>query len=710
MAFKAKKLLLKAKGLARRGMIDQARQIYNQILEVYPNNVEAKRSVEYLNSTTLSKKVLPVQSYLLELKKMLEKGRFQDVVARSKTLPPELNNDPLALNIIAAAFKAIGDLDEAILRYKMAIEINPNFAEAYNNLGTTLMSRGELSSAEDYLKIALEKRPDYSLAHNNLGLVLADSGKEKEALDCYLAAIEFSPNFSSAHDNLGNLYSRLGHHKKAINHYEEAIRKDSRNASALNNLGTLLKELGRSEEARRHYENAISVLPDFAEGYNNLGTLSLSEGKFKQATENFRKAIIIKPQYFDAYSNLIFSIASEAKTSAEDVLNEAADFSEICSEKSLDKYVNWNCDCESSVLKVGFVSGDIRNHPVGYFLEGILDDMSKGPFEFFGYSTTFYEDELTIRAKPFFKEWKVIAAFDWGTAAEKIYQDNLHILIDLAGHTAANGLPIFSYKPAPVQCSWLGYFGTTGVREMDFLLGDPYVTPEEEEHHFSEKIWRLPETYLCFTEPAYEIDIGPLPALENGYITFGCFNNLTKITDEVIWTWVSILREMNTAKLFLKCKQFDSLDLRQQTIERFSLHDIQTDRLILEGSSPRHEYLNRYNEVDILLDPFPYPGGTTSAEALWMGVPSIVMAGDRFLSHLGESVAHNTDQSTWIANDKEEYIFKAIEFSKDIGSLVLLRQNLRKQAMQSPLFNRERFVKHLSDALRGMWRSYNVQL
>ena len=173
---------------------------------------------------------------------------------------------------------------------------------------------------------------------------------------------------------------------------------------------------------------------------------------------------------------------------------------------------------------------------------------------------------------------------------------------------------------------------------------------------------------------------------------------------------MSILRQMNTAKLFLKCKQFDSLELRQETIERFSNHDIQTDRLILEGSSTRHEYLTRYNEVDMLLDPFPYPGGTTSAEALWMGVPSIVMAGDRFLSHLGESIAHNAGQSTWIANDKEEYIFKAIEFSKDINSLVLLRENLRRQVMQSPLFNRVRFVKHLSDALRGMWQVYNPQL
>ena len=200
-----------------------------------------------------------------------------------------------------------------------------------------------------------------------------------------------------------------------------------------------------------------------------------------------------------------------------------------------------------------------------------------------------------------------------------------------------------------------------------------------------------------------------MPALENGYITFGCFNNLTKITDEVILNWVSILRQMNTAKLFLKCKQFDSLDLRQQTIERFSMYDIQSDRLIMEGSSPRHEYLTRYNEVDMLLDPFPYPGGTTSVEALWMGVPSIVMAGDRFLSHLGESIAHNADQSTWIANDKEEYIFKAIEFSKDINSLVFLRENLRNQVMQSPLFNRAGFVKHLSDALRGMWRAHNLQ-
>ena len=709
MVFKTKKLLMKAKGLAKRGMMDQARQIYNQILEVYPNNVEAKRSVEYISSIISAEEVLPAQSYLLELKKMLDQGRFQDVVARSKTLPSQLNNDPLALNIIAAAFKAIGNLDEAILRYKMALEVNPNFVEAYNNLGTTLMAKGDLSSAGDYLKIALEKRPDYSLAHNNLGLVLADLGKEREALDCYLAAIKASPNFSSAHDNLGNLYSRMGHHKKAINHYKEAIRKDSYNASAQNNLGTLLKELGRNDEARRHYEHAISVVPDFAEGYNNLGTLSLSEGKFKQAIENFREATRIKPQYFDARSNLIFSLAAEVKTSAKDLLIEAVGFSEMCSEEPFDKYVNWNCDYEQSVLKVGFVSGDIRNHPVGYFLEGILDEISKGPVELFGYSTTFYEDELTLRAKPFFKEWKVIAPFNWRTAAEKIYQDNLHILIDLAGHTAANGLPIFSYKPAPVQCSWLGYFATTGINEMDFLLGDPYVTPEEEEHHFSEKIWRLPETYLCFTEPAYEIDVGPLPALENGYITFGCFNNLTKITDEVILNWVSILREMNTAKLFLKCKQFNSLDLRQQTIERFSIYDIQPDRLIMEGSSPRYEYLTRYNEVDMLLDPFPYPGGTTSVEALWMGVPSIVMAGDRFLSHLGESIAHNADQSTWIANDKEEYVFKAIEFSKDINSLVFLRENLRNQVMQSPLFNRAGFVKHLSDALRGMWRAHNLQ-
>ena len=223
MAVKTKKLLLKARRLAKRGMIDQARQIYDQILDVYPNNIEAKRAIEHIDSIISTREVLPAQSYLLELKKMLDQGRFQDVVAHSKTLPSQLNNDPLALNIIAAAFKAIGNLDEAILRYKMAIEINPDFVEAYNNLGTTFMSKGDLSSAEDYLKIALEKRPDYSLAHNNLGLVLADLGKERDALECYLAAIELSPDFSSAHDNLGNLYSRLGHHKKAINCYKEAI-------------------------------------------------------------------------------------------------------------------------------------------------------------------------------------------------------------------------------------------------------------------------------------------------------------------------------------------------------------------------------------------------------------------------------------------------------------------------------------------------------
>jgi len=357
-------------------------------------------------------------------------------------------------------------------------------------------------------------------------------------------------------------------------------------------------------------------------------------------------------------------------------------------------------------MRIGFVSGDLRNHPVGYFLEGLLSKLDLSKFELVAYPTNPREDALTERIRSKFTLWRALYGMTNASAAKVIHDDGVHILIDLAGHTEHNRLPVFAFKPAPIQVSWLGYFATSGVQQMDYVLGDPHVTPVAEEHHFSERIWRLPETYLCFTPPALDMQVGALPALSNGYVTFGCFNNLTKMNDGVVSLWSRVLHAVDGSKLFLKTKQLEDPHVASRTIERFQAFGICADRLLLEGHTSRTDYFTSYNRVDLALDPFPYPGGTTSVEGLWMGVPVLAKRGNCFIAHNGETIAHNSGQTEWIAQDESDYLAKAIHFASDLKALGKLRAGLRKQVLASPLFDADRFARRFAEAMTDMWEDY----
>jgi predicted O-linked N-acetylglucosamine transferase (SPINDLY family) len=263
-------------------------------------------------------------------------------------------------------------------------------------------------------------------------------------------------------------------------------------------------------------------------------------------------------------------------------------------------------------------------------------------------------------------------------------------------------LPIFAWKPAPIQISWLGYFASTGLPEMDYILGDRFVTPRKESDHFVEKIWQLPESYFCFTPPRTGLQVAPLPASSNGFVTFGCFNSLSRMTVKVASVRAAILLSVPGSKLFLKDKQLDHEAGRNRVLSQFSILGIEPSRLILEGRSSREEYLACYSRVDLALSPFPYGGGTTSVEGLWMGVPVITMKGDHFLSHLGESIAHNAGLSDWIAADEDEYVAKAIVYASDLEALSAIRKGMRKQILKTSLFDAPRFARHFEQALRKM--------
>ncbi|MFA7239779.1 MAG: tetratricopeptide repeat protein [Sulfuricellaceae bacterium] len=600
----------------------------------------------------------------------------------------------------------LGQLDGAVASCRRALEIKPDFAEAHNNLGNALRDLGRLDDAVASYRWALEIKPDLAEAHYNLGNALQDLWELDGAVASYARALKIRPDYAEAHSNLGLALQDLGQFDRAAACHVQALNIRPDYAEAHYNLGNALQNLGQFEGAAASHRRALEIEPDHAKACNNLGNALKDLDQLDNAMASYRRALEIKPDYAQAFSNLLFAYNFLAGYSPEEMPTEARRFGELVSRQARPHAIWCNTPIPARCLRVGLVSGDMRNHPVGFFLESLLAHIAPACLELIAYPAHRFEDELTARIKSRFSAWKPLTGLSDETAANLIHADGIDILIDLSGHTANNRLPLFAWKPAPVQVSWLGYFATTGVAAMDYFIADPWTAPETEESHFTETIRRLPETYLCFTPPDADAPIASLPALANGHITFGCFNNLTKMNDTVVALWARVLLATPGSRLYLKTKQLGEASVRQRTLARFAAHGIDADRLILEGAAPRAELLASYRRVDIALDPFPYPGGATSAEALWMGVPVLTLAGRRFLSHIGESILQNAGLPEWIATNADDYVARAAWHAGDVQRLATLRDGLRQQVLASPLFDAPRFAHHFETALRDMWREW----
>jgi len=593
-----------------------------------------------------------------------------------------------------------------------SLEIKPNYAPAHMDMGIALYNLGQFDNAVRSYRRAIMIKSDYAEAHCNLGNALYALGQLDNAAASYRLALKFNPGFAAAHYNLGHLMNSLGQLDNAVASYRRALAIKPDYCEAHINLGNALRDLGKLDDAVKSYHHALEIKPDFALAHSNLGTAFYGLEQFDNAGVCFRRALEINPNYAEPRSNLLFTYNYLANQPASVLLTEAQRFGDLVTQQA-HPYTDWHNTCESDrCLRVGLVSGDFCNHPVGYFIEGVLASLASnahGHLELIAYPSNSRADAVTERIKAYFHKWHSAVGLSDESLAQRIRDDGIDILIDLSGHTAYNRLSMFAWKPAPVQASWLGYFATTGVAAIDYLIADHWTAPEAEKTHFTEKIWRLPETYLCFTAPNVDVQITSLPALTKGQITFGCFNRLSKMNDDVVALWARVLQAVPGSCLLLKAKQLKDASAQQNTIERFVAHNVNANRLILEGLSSRKEHLAAYHRVDIALDPFPYPGGTTSIEGLWMGVPVITKRGDRFLSHVGETIAHNAGLSDWIAVDEDDYVAKAVYFASDLGQLAQLRAGLRQQVLASPLFDTPRFARHFKEAMRGMWYQWLEQ-
>ncbi len=611
-------------------------------------------------------------------------------------------------NNLGIALEAQGRHDEAVGHYRKALTLKPDYAKAHNNLANVLLAQGSLEEAVEHYRKALALEPGYAEAHNNLGGALMAQNELAAANESFRKALALKPDYAEAHYNLGNALQIQEQPDAAAESYRKALALQPYHVGAYNNLGTVLLTQGKLDEALNCYRNVLMMQPDLAGAHSNLGNALRDQGKLDQAVASYRKALALQPDYAEAYDNLLLTLSYQCLP--EPYLAEARSYGSKVMDQAR-PYTRWlNEATDGQRLRVGLVSGDLRNHPVGFFLESILAHLDPGRIELVAYSTVPQEDALSARIKPRFAAWNTIADLNDQAAASKIHQDGVQILIDLAGHTAHNRLPAFAWKPAPVQLSWLGYWASTGIPGMDYLLADPVSVPESHRAHFTETVWYLPDTRLCFTPPAASpaLTVKPLPAVDNGYITFGSFQGLTKINDDVLAAWGRIFQALPGARLRLQNKQINCPATTERLRQRLAGVGITPERVTMASNVAREEYLAAHAEVDIILDTFPYAGGTTTCEAMWMGVPTLTLAGGTLLARQGASLLACAGLADWIAENADDYVDLAISHATDMDRLAGLRSRLREQVLASPLFDGPRFARQLEDALHGIWQAKTV--
>ena len=610
------------------------------------------------------------------------------------------------LGRLASAFLGLHRLGDAETCYRRVQALAPGIAEIELNLGNVLQMQGRIDEALACYRQALLWRPGFAQAEYNQGVVLQARGQYGEAADAYRRALACRPDDAAAHLNLGNTLQAMGQLLEAEDCYRRALSFRGDYPEALLGLGNIQQARGQFDAALASFERAIAARPAFPAAYLNLGNTLKALGRLDDAVRHYRLALDIDGDFWVAHSNLLFVQNLMPETRGDTLLADARCFGERV-RRSARAATTWaNPPDPGRRLRVGFVSGDFRRHPVSYFLESVLAALRQDHADalaLFAYSSVRREDELTARLRPLFDSWHGVTGVADEAVAEKVRSDGIDILLDLSGHIEFNRLPVFAWKPAPVQASWLGYQGTTGVAAIDYVIADPWAVLPEDERYLTEKVWRLPETLWCMTPPIDQ-PVGPLPALASKQFTFGCLNNLDKLNDSVVGVWARILSALPGSRLVLKDKQLAHAATRERIAGLFRRHGVDPRRLLMLGPTSRAEHLATCNRIDIALDPFPYTGATTTVECLWMGVPVLTLAGDRFIARQGVSLLMNAGLPDWIAVDEDDYVAKALAHAADLPRLATLRAGLRAEVLASPLFDARRFATHFTAALRAMWR------
>lgn len=606
-------------------------------------------------------------------------------------------------NNLGSALRQMGKDAEAAAAFRGALARKPDYARALINLGQTLSPTDPAAAADSYRR-ALAVAPGDVETLWALAVLLHQGGVLDEARGLYERALAIAPNAPVLLENLTSLLFAQGRVSEAIPILQRSLRLNPQSVDHWLYLGGALHGEARLTEAAQAYREAILRQPNAARAHNGLGNALANLGQLDASVAAYRRAVALEPDYFESRSNLLMTLHSLPQVTAAEILDEAKAYGARLPRRAATAFSN-GADPERR-LRIGYVSADLREHPVGFFLDRVLAAHDGGQFETVLYSDSAYADAQTARLQSLAGDWRTIAGKSDEEAARQIAADRIDILIDLAGHTGSNRLALFGARAAPVQASWLGYFGTTGVPAMDYVIADAVVLPFGEEPLFTEQAVRLPSPYLCWAPPRVAVEPAAFPALGGGPVTFGCFNNRAKITDKVVAVWAKILQRVEGSRLFLKSWSLADQGNRDGLIGAFATHGTAADRLFFEGLSSREEGLAAYNRVDIALDPFPFGGCTTTADTLWMGAPLVTLAGRRWSGRMSAAILSSVGLQNWVAPDLDAYVELAVDAAGDLAALAPLRRGLRDRVEQSPFCDGPAFTANLEAAYRKMWRAW----
>jgi predicted O-linked N-acetylglucosamine transferase (SPINDLY family) len=708
-------LLILAQSRHKAGLLDDARMLYRRVLEAEPEQSDA---LQFLGMVEVEDKNYDVGIEMLE---------------RAIKIAPDNGS---AVYHLALAFEATERLDEAVVELKRAVTLDPSHLQATRKLGWLLQHQKQFDQAMKHLDRALDIDPKdidtriaitvCCIATRRYGAAAAQSyaileidpknvgawrslayaqNAERDyagARQSIEKALELDPDNPLALTDLGNVLKALNLHDLAVDAYDRAIAADPEQVVPWAGKGIVRHGQGRLEECIECCEHALAIDPTFSPALNNLGLALLTLGRIDVAIERFQD-VVDKHRIPGILSNLLFAMHYLEGVTPRELLRRHRTYDSYITGR---KKRHTNPPDPDRKLKIGYVSGDFGVHPVGFFVSAVITRHDKHRFESYCYSGRPSEDYVGYRIKSHADHFRRTVDMSEDQLVERIREDGIDILIDLSGHTASNRLAAFAVKPAPVQATWAGYVGTTGLKAMDWLIADRFHVPPELERNHSERVYRMPNGYISYEPFIMAPAVGSLPAVRNGYVTFCSYPNPAKINAGTIRIWARILAAVPGSRLRLRYKWLDT-PLNVERIHRgFAEHGIAAERVAVEAGGDVAAMMASYNEVDIGLDTFPYSGGLTTCEALWMGVPVVTSPGDRFESRHSFSHLSNAGLTETTATDLDDYVRIAVALANDLPHLADLRLNLRPRMAASPLCDPDQFVRDLEAGFRTMWQAW----
>ncbi len=631
--------------------------------------------------------------------------KFEDVL---KINP----NNPHALHGIAAIAVENKNFYRAEKFCEKALKYEKNVGDFYYTQGLIFFEKKRLEDAIISFQTAIKLTPNHLLSLLRLGDICRNQGAIYRRVDMLNAAINFYNRALAiraeveTYQNMGYIFRLLGQYDNAIMVSEACLKKHPDSAEGIANLAFLYDFSQRYEEALVLYDRVIKIDPKNGKYFANKAGVLKNMGYLEEAIKTLKIAIELNPEDANSHHSLLLTMVYTASIPPEELASASKNFGSIIADPLYKKQNYKNGRDPDKKLRIGYVSPDFRDHAVSYFLSPIYF-ANKEHFEIFVYSKNIKDDEVTEYIRGYVDKWNNIQYLSDEDAADLILKDKIDILVDLAGHTANNGLLIFAKKPAPIQVTWLGHPATTGMRAMDYRITDFYAEPVGmTEHLNTETLWRLPNIFCAFTPPKNGPNVvDRSPFEDNGYITFGCFNNFTKVTDPVLKIWAKILKSIPDAHLMLEIPGLENKKIKEEVTKRLTSMGIPMDRTDLRARSKDNQYV-LYNKIDIALDPFPCNGGTTSMDTLWMGVPFITLAGNHFSARMGVTILSNAGLSELIARTEDEYVSLVVNLAENKDKLRALRHNLRERVMQSPLMDQKAFANDMETAFRKMWQTW----